>query len=218
MNGSSFLFGVLAGVAVRRHLDDQVRAEVNRMDEDIVRRLENAANARDVSPVRPPLPVAQRVVAADASFQFGVPRGFAPLSPSALESWVAAAGPSLATLGDVQADAMPMLISAGDAGRLDPSEERAFWRLGCDLQQDVRLAASREQLSITDGPEAILVGGARAVWYAATGREGLTEVRSCSSLIINEGRAVEITMNVKPSFEGRYLPVWWTVLGTWDWF
>jgi len=231
MNGGAFLLGALAGAMARQRADRQAGQTAHsyqaaladhdtaRADEETARRLEDAANAQPVSPIQPPMPIASKVTATGGQFALGVPEGFGSLPPPLLERWIASTGPSLATVADLNAEGVgvSMLISANDRGSVEPEQERGFWRLSHDLRDEVARRCARMQLSLTHGPQAILVDGARAICYAATGRHGVTEVRNWSALIIKHGGVVEITMNVQPHVEERYLPVWWTVLGSWVW-
>jgi hypothetical protein len=134
-----------------------------------------------------------------------------------LERWVAETGPSLATASQLNADGMPMLISASDRGEADAGVERALWRLSTDLAPEMVSAAGARHLTVTYGPQAVLIGDAHAIWYAASGLESGAETRLWSALVVRGGRAVDITMNVQPALEETYLPILWTVLGTWVW-
>jgi len=168
------------------------------------------------------------VTGADGRFAFGVPSGFGPLPPARLEHWIASTGPSLATVTDLNADGVPMVISANDRGSIDPDLERGFWRLTCDLREEVaRSAAQQASLHLTRGPQAILVDRARAIYFAGTCQlrlrdvdpalEGTTEIPNRLAFIARKGGLVEITMQTQSPSEERYLPVWWTVLGSWRW-
>ncbi len=217
MEGLPLLISVLAAERLRRaHVDLHAQAR-ERIEEGRLAQLEEDANAQPVDPIRVPLPPAHRIAATSGGFEFRVPAGFGPLPAALLEQWTAAAGPALATVADLDADDVPMLLSVSAAGPVDAATERAFWRLTRDLRGGVRQAAAERRLTIDAGPDACLIGGARALHYATTAHEGGTQVRSRSACAIHGGDAVEITMNVQPPLEARYLPVWWTVLGTWIW-
>lgn len=223
MNGGAFLVGVLAGAvrAQRTQRRSVLRPWVPRgpaepSEED--RRLEEAANAQHVAPIQPPLAVASRITAADGGFTFGAPSGFGPLPPPMLERWIATTGPSLATLADLGASAVPMLISANDRGTVDPDLDRALWRLTTDLRDQVaRSAAQQGSMHMTRGPQPILVDGARGICFAATAREGGDDIPNWFALIARAGSLVEVTMQTQAPVEERYIPVWWTVLGSWRW-
>lgn len=219
MEGLPLLISVLAAERLRRaHVDlhSQTREPI---EGGHVAQLEEDANAQPVDPIRVPLPPARRIAATSGGFEFRVPAGFGPPPAALLEWWTAATGPALAAVADLDADDLPMFLSVSALGAVDAATERGFWRLTRDLRASVRQAAAERRLTIDAGPDACMIGGARALHFAATtAHEDGTQVRSRSAWAIHGRDAVEITMNVlQPPLEARYLPVWWTVLGTWIW-
>jgi len=225
VNGSAFLLGVLLGSAARRRADERAdeaawrtqNALEARLREEEIRRLEEAANAQPVAPIRAPLSVTSSVVAKGGSFTFGVPQGFGPLPSPQLEHWIATTGPSLATATDLTAEGVPIVLSVNDSGAVEQGLEDGLWRLTCDLRDEVASKVGQAGLSLAHGPQAILVDGARAVCCAFVAEPGDLEQRTWVALTTDRHKVVEITMNVLPQAEDRYLPVWWTALASWQW-
>jgi hypothetical protein len=208
---SYFALGLLAAATAKGVFRRQHR-EVEQQ------RLEDAANTAPFDSVLPPVAPDRTIVGVDGRFSFGVPTGFVSLSGPMLEWWNKHEGPSLATVADGGAEPpLPMLISVNDRGPMSAEQQRGFLRLAFDLAPQFREASGHRGALMTRGPRKFLLGTSPAMWFAHSGREGDLQLRNHTFLCMHDSRMYEGTMNAYLDSEERYLPVWWTALGTWVW-
>jgi len=181
-----------------------------------------AENAITASKIAAPLPT-ERPFVVDGQFAFALPSNY-DLAPDPIvrawqSNWDSA---PLIAVTDHAATEFTFLMAVFSG----PSEQHIFNQIGSHSVwmavvsgEEFRRTAEREwSCTVTRGPDAILIGGERGLYFGAKSvSNDRVEDRKWSAITIHSNKCYHVMMFVLPHAEARYWDVFWTAIGSWEW-
>lgn len=197
-------------------------------DSEEWRRIATAVEALQVSPTTSPLRP-ESWFSFPGEFSFGLPRNFGVPSHEVIQLWESRNGAALVCAEDAEAGDYAVFLMVQRDGELvarDGEIRRASdrpWPEGNSLwvsavvSNDFRERATRRGMHVVRGPEPILIGGERAIFFVHSQVDDGVDTRHWCAMVIHRGKGYDVTMFVKASAEAHYADAFLTAMGSWSW-